>query len=223
MPTVNVVFGKSKAPAKFYYRGKRISVDTAFGMYQRKAGFVVGGKPLRFPSSSRFGATTIGDIPAELIRSIAESSSVNDASKLARVDKFTAQTVDKPVLRGIDHRAKENAIRKLTPEQRAGIQEQDAHTIDDYVVGDWKNAQITPGMELTEIPGISEGGVKLLGVNVIGLIGQFMMFKETGDTPDALKRKFNAWLKSKHINTHRDIITEAVADKIETFMPGMFE
>ena len=46
MRTVKVVFGKSKEPAKFYFGGKRISVDTAFGMYQNKSRFVVGGKTL---------------------------------------------------------------------------------------------------------------------------------------------------------------------------------
>jgi hypothetical protein len=46
MPTVNVVIGKSTKPAKFYHKGNRISVDTAFGMYQKKARFVVDGKTL---------------------------------------------------------------------------------------------------------------------------------------------------------------------------------
>lgn len=39
MQTVNVEFGKSKAPAKFYHKRKRISVDTAFGMYEEGAFF----------------------------------------------------------------------------------------------------------------------------------------------------------------------------------------
>jgi len=55
MPTINVVFGKAKAPAKFWYRGKRISVDTAFEMYKKKSRFVVGGKTLNV---NRFGAIT---------------------------------------------------------------------------------------------------------------------------------------------------------------------
>jgi hypothetical protein len=59
MPTVSVVFGKSIKPAKFYHKGKRISVDTAFGMYNKKVGFVMDGKPLRFPS--HFGAKTTKD------------------------------------------------------------------------------------------------------------------------------------------------------------------
>ena len=42
MSVVNIVFGKSKAPDKFYYKGKRISLDTAFGMYQKKFRFTFG-------------------------------------------------------------------------------------------------------------------------------------------------------------------------------------
>ena len=36
-PIVNVVFGK---PSKFYLKGKRINVDTAFGLYKKKANFM---------------------------------------------------------------------------------------------------------------------------------------------------------------------------------------
>lgn len=61
MPTVKVVFGKSgKNPAKFYYRGERISVDSAFKMYQKKARFVVGGKTLNL---NRFGAGEVSGCP----------------------------------------------------------------------------------------------------------------------------------------------------------------
>ena len=60
MPTVNVVFGKSTKPAKFYHKGKRISVDTAFGMYQKKGRFVVDGKALNV---NRFGAVELSECP----------------------------------------------------------------------------------------------------------------------------------------------------------------
>ena len=39
MSSVNTVFGKSDTPVKFYNSGKRISVDTAFGMYQKAVQF----------------------------------------------------------------------------------------------------------------------------------------------------------------------------------------
>jgi len=61
MPQVSVVFGESNAPAQFDYKGKQISVNTAFDMYKKKVGFVMDGKPLRFPSASRFGAKTTKD------------------------------------------------------------------------------------------------------------------------------------------------------------------
>lgn len=64
--TVEVVFGASEKPTTFFNNDEEISVNTAFCMYKNKARFVVGGKPLRFPPSVRFGATTIGDIPEDL-------------------------------------------------------------------------------------------------------------------------------------------------------------
>ena len=39
MSSVNTMFGKSDTPVKFYHRGKRISVDTAFGMYRNACQF----------------------------------------------------------------------------------------------------------------------------------------------------------------------------------------
>uniref|UniRef100_A0A6C0KBF7 RING-type domain-containing protein n=1 Tax=viral metagenome TaxID=1070528 RepID=A0A6C0KBF7_9ZZZZ len=58
MPTIKVVLGKN--PAKFYYRGERISVDAAFKMYQKNARFVVDGKTLNL---NRFGTNEVSECP----------------------------------------------------------------------------------------------------------------------------------------------------------------
>ena len=52
MKTIEVKIGK---PSKFYNKGKRINLDTAFGMYQKGAKFAVNGKKINL---NTFGVTT---------------------------------------------------------------------------------------------------------------------------------------------------------------------
>ena len=57
MHAVSVIIGK---PSKFYHKGKQISVDTAFGLYQKKAKFITKGT-----NGNRFGeeeANPIGEL-----------------------------------------------------------------------------------------------------------------------------------------------------------------
>ena len=65
MKTIEVKVGN---PSKFYNKGKRINLDTAFGMYQKGAKFAVNGKKLNL---NKFGAG-MDDIPDELYREIAQ-------------------------------------------------------------------------------------------------------------------------------------------------------
>ncbi|KAH7491938.1 hypothetical protein PRIC1_002591 [Phytophthora ramorum] len=93
--------------------------------------------------------------------------------------------------------------------------------------------------DLTEVPGIGKAAVTKLGSsedgedvvsNTFQLIGKFLMLKENSDDNDdgvidcaAHCDAFWFWLKSKGITAYRSGIVMAIAEKVNTLLPGIYD
>ncbi|KAG6582788.1 uncharacterized protein IUM83_17265 [Phytophthora cinnamomi] len=90
--------------------------------------------------------------------------------------------------------------------------------------------------DLTEVPGIGKAAVTKLGdgdeavENTFQLIGKFLMLKEsTNENDDGVINcaqhcdAFWFWLKSKGITAYRSGIVMAIAEKVNTMLPGIYD
>jgi hypothetical protein len=108
--------------------------------------------------------------------------------------------------------------------------------IGDDKLGDWLvdgGSGITG--DLKEVPGIGPVSIELLGKPTKGgapddvvqsthqLIGKFLSFKTTDIDAQTHCDGFFFWLKEKGIRNHRDGITHAVAEMVNTLIPGMVD
>ena len=80
--------------------------------------------------------------------------------------------------------------------------------------------------DITSIPGIGQSSKALLKEVDIEtsyqLFGQFLMLKAEGSTTQEHCDAFWFWLKELGINSYRSGIIETIAEKLETFMPGIY-
>ena len=102
--------------------------------------------------------------------------------------------------------------------------------IGDDKLGDWVVGDITG--DLNEVPGVGPVSIELLGKPTEGgspddvvqsthqLIGKFLSFKTTDIDAQEHCDGFFHWLKEKGIRNHRDGITHAVAEMVNTLIPG---
>ncbi|KAJ0408709.1 hypothetical protein P43SY_001933 [Pythium insidiosum] len=92
--------------------------------------------------------------------------------------------------------------------------------------------------DLTEVPGIGKAAVGKLAAgedgdrveNTFQLIGKFLMLKQSTDkNEDGLIDctehcdAFWYWLKSKGIQAYRSGIVMAIAEKVNTMLPGIYD
>ncbi|KAL3670057.1 hypothetical protein V7S43_005427 [Phytophthora oleae] len=93
--------------------------------------------------------------------------------------------------------------------------------------------------DLTEVPGIGKAAVAKLGAsddgedavtNTFQLIGKFLMLKanleeDADDVIDCAAHcdAFWFWLKSKGITAYRSGIVMAIAEKVNTMLPGIYD
>ncbi|TYZ67869.1 hypothetical protein PybrP1_002406 [[Pythium] brassicae (nom. inval.)] len=92
--------------------------------------------------------------------------------------------------------------------------------------------------DLTEVPGIGPAAVTKLGAgedgdvieNTFQLIGKFLMLKKNSSENDdglvdcaAHCDAFWFWLKSKGITAYRSGIVMAIAEKVNTMLPGIYD
>ncbi|KAE8908991.1 hypothetical protein PF005_g6168 [Phytophthora fragariae] len=93
--------------------------------------------------------------------------------------------------------------------------------------------------DLTEVPGIGKAAVTKLGDakegeeavdNTFQLIGKFLMLKANSDDNDdgviTCAQHCDAfwfWLKSKGITAYRSGIVMAIAEKVNTMLPGIYD
>ncbi|KAF1316005.1 hypothetical protein FI667_g15694, partial [Globisporangium splendens] len=92
--------------------------------------------------------------------------------------------------------------------------------------------------DLTEVPGIGPAAVTKLAAgedsdqveNTFQLIGKFLLLKKNSDENDdglldcaAHCDAFWFWLKSKGITAYRSGIVMAIAEKVNTMLPGIYD
>ena len=92
--------------------------------------------------------------------------------------------------------------------------------------------------DLTEVPGIGPAAAKTLKAgndydpepitNTYQLIGKFLMLKGPDDDEDKVEsvehvEKFWHWLKNRGISSYRSGIVRSIAEKVDHFMPGIYE
>eukprot|EP00752_Nemacystus_decipiens_P005202 g4721.t1 len=90
--------------------------------------------------------------------------------------------------------------------------------------------------EITEVPGIAERGAEILAegegddvvTNTYQLIGKFLALRgpDKGDHEvDSVEHcdKFWYWLQAKGINSNRSGIVNAIAEKVNTWIPGIYD
>lgn len=85
------------------------------------------------------------------------------------------------------------------------------------------------GESLESVPGIGPANAKILGQGddaihtVHQLIGKFLSFKGKGVTPTEHCDAFYLWLQAKGVNAGRNNIVLAIAEKVEVFIPGVYD
>ena len=99
-------------------------------------------------------------------------------------------------------------------------------TINDDKLAEFIRAPITG--DLKEIPGLGPKGIEKLAdgdepiTTTYQLIGKYLMLKD--DTTDSVEHcdKFWYWLKAKGIDSHRSGLVNALAEKVNIFLPGTY-
>ena len=89
--------------------------------------------------------------------------------------------------------------------------------------------------DITEVPGIGKVAAEKLNSgpeedrveNTFQLIGKFLILKQNAKNNDCIDCKdhcdaFWYWLKSKEINHYRSAIVQAIAEKTNTMLPGIY-
>ncbi|KAJ8613952.1 hypothetical protein CTAYLR_008796 [Chrysophaeum taylorii] len=83
--------------------------------------------------------------------------------------------------------------------------------------------------DLSTVPGIGAKNKEILGsgddkvLTVHQLLGKFLSFKGPDVTPTEHCDAFYHWLAAKGVNSHRNNIVLAVAEKVEVFIPGVYD
>lgn len=85
--------------------------------------------------------------------------------------------------------------------------------------------------DLQTVPGIGPANAKLLAGGEGGdavetvhqLIGKFLALKGPGVTPVEHCDAFWYWLQARGVNAGRNNIVLAIAEKVEVFMPGLYD
>lgn len=100
-------------------------------------------------------------------------------------------------------------------------------------MGDWMRKPITGNIE--EVPGIGPATAKKLAASDEGitttyqLLGKFMMLKgsdsDDAEVVDSASHMefFWVWLADLGITSHRSAIVKAIAEKLNTMMPGIYD
>eukprot|EP00594_Rhizosolenia_setigera_P003134 CAMPEP_0178956048 /NCGR_PEP_ID=MMETSP0789-20121207/9985_1 /TAXON_ID=3005 /ORGANISM="Rhizosolenia setigera, Strain CCMP 1694" /LENGTH=113 /DNA_ID=CAMNT_0020637829 /DNA_START=173 /DNA_END=514 /DNA_ORIENTATION=+ len=102
-------------------------------------------------------------------------------------------------------------------------------------MGDWMRGDING--TITEVPGIGPAAAKKLAngetpdeciTNTYQLIGKFLSLKgpdEEDEKVDSLEHmeKFWQYLASRGISSHRSAIVKAIAEKMNSFLPGIYD
>mmetsp|Transcript_28122 Transcript_28122/g.94727 ORF Transcript_28122/g.94727 Transcript_28122/m.94727 type:complete len:123 (+) Transcript_28122:65-433(+) len=102
-------------------------------------------------------------------------------------------------------------------------------TIQENKLADWLRVPVTS--DLQQIPGIGPANeIKLkdgTGDDVVEtchqLIGKFLSFKGTGVTSKEHCDAFYYWLQAKGVNSGRNNVVLAIAEKTELFFPGTYD
>mmetsp|Transcript_32386 Transcript_32386/g.39808 ORF Transcript_32386/g.39808 Transcript_32386/m.39808 type:complete len:133 (-) Transcript_32386:325-723(-) len=106
--------------------------------------------------------------------------------------------------------------------------------VSDSTMAEFMRATITG--DITEVPGIGPSAAKKLAdgegddavTNTFQLIGKFLTLKGP-DTEDGKveqlehMEKFWYWLQSKGIASHRSGIVRAIAEKVNSMIPGIYD
>lgn len=94
----------------------------------------------------------------------------------------------------------------------------------------WLNTPIQE--DITIVPGIGPASKAQLAVatdkeegvfTTYELLGKFLTLKGPGVSPVEHCDRFWFWLKSKGISSHRSAIVQAVAERIDFMMPGVYD
>lgn len=82
---------------------------------------------------------------------------------------------------------------------------------------------------LLKVPGIGKETLKKLAtgdepiINSYQLVGKFLSLRNINDNSKTHCNKFLNWLKSKGINIHCDGIVNSIAEKANTWIPGIYD
>lgn len=100
--------------------------------------------------------------------------------------------------------------------------------INEDKLADWLREQCTGDLE--QVPGIGPANVTNLGTEENGkvtttyqLIGKFLSLKAEGTTCVEHCDMFYYWLQAKGVNSGRNNIVLAIAEKCEVFLPGCYD
>eukprot|EP00563_Minutocellus_polymorphus_P005245 CAMPEP_0181041306 /NCGR_PEP_ID=MMETSP1070-20121207/11527_1 /TAXON_ID=265543 /ORGANISM="Minutocellus polymorphus, Strain NH13" /LENGTH=111 /DNA_ID=CAMNT_0023119405 /DNA_START=191 /DNA_END=526 /DNA_ORIENTATION=- len=102
-------------------------------------------------------------------------------------------------------------------------------------MADFQRATISG--DLIEVPGLGPAAIKKMSsssdddekvTNTFQLVGKFLMLKgpdEDGHKVESNEhmQKFWHWLAEKGISSHRSAIVLAIAEKMNTMMPGIYD
>ena len=107
--------------------------------------------------------------------------------------------------------------------------------VSEGTMADFQRATISG--DLNEVPGLGPAAIKKLQdasddddkvTNTFQLVGKFLMLKgpdEDGHKVESNEhmQKFWHWLAEKGISSHRSAIVLAIAEKMNTMMPGIYD
>lgn len=86
-----------------------------------------------------------------------------------------------------------------------------------------ENLETVPGIGPVNAKSLATGEGEDKVETVHQLIGKFLSFKGPGVSPTDHCDAFWHWLKARGINSGRNNIVLAVAEKVEVFMPGVYD
>mmetsp|Transcript_47162 Transcript_47162/g.102895 ORF Transcript_47162/g.102895 Transcript_47162/m.102895 type:complete len:116 (-) Transcript_47162:121-468(-) len=92
-------------------------------------------------------------------------------------------------------------------------------------LAEFLRADIVP--DVTSVPGIGPAAAsKLADVGITTtyqLVGKFMMLKEQGVDSVEHCDRFWYWLQDTGISSHRSGIVQCIAEKMDSFFPGIYD
>lgn len=107
---------------------------------------------------------------------------------------------------------------------KCGYDPEDSHIAEDTLVA-FLRTPVT--LDLRSVPGIGKVGKRKLieqGItNTYNLIAKYLALRADDDTSQTHCDKFWRWIDSVGLSArHRDMIVHAIAEKVSTMMPGLY-